>query len=236
MSIVALMLILVSLLAILTIPSYRMKQITKDKSILYPALYAELYDGIYFNTDKFEKEMQYLSAPEESYILDVGCGTGDRVGYTAHAVGVDISPAMVAVAQKKYPSKTFIVGDVSQQNTFEKDTFTEVWCLGNSIYYLPEKLHFMQNVFRWLDADGTFVLQLSGSYCSPSPYNKDFAYDLRKIGNTCRERVRYKGKKAVVDTTFYPEKPAKLITMAERVGFKLEKQQDDLYFFRKLSF
>ena len=235
MSVLLLLLILVGILALLTTPKYwfdRKRVITQGDSTVY----ATLYDAIYFDNEKFEREMKLLSAPEGSYVLDVGCGTGNRVGNVSNAAGVDLSPAMVAVAKKKYPTKTFVEGDVLQKELFNKETFTSIWCLGNTIYLLPKKMLFLQNVYAWLDEKGTFVLQLDEAYCTPSPYRKNFGYDLKRFGNTCRETVKFKKKKTVVETTFYPTSRDRLLTMAERVGFVLQrKAEHHFYFFRKTT-
>lgn len=237
MSIVGLLLILVAMLAILTVPMYKYKK-EDEKDANSDALYAKLYDSIYMDNGRFEREMRLLSTPEGSYVLDVGCGTGDRVGWVAHAVGVDKSPHMVAVAKKKYPKKTFVEGDVLKKGTFKAETFTEVWCLGNSLYCLPEKMRFLQNAHRWLDASGTLVLELMDRlrFCVPSPYPKNFYYDLKRMGNTCRERVKFKKERAVVETTYYPISSTRMLDMAERVGFKLERKAGNFTFFRKAPF
>jgi len=234
MSVVGLLLILFTLLAIVTIPFYWYKRNTAATPE-DPKLYASLYDAIYFDNEKFEQEMQLVDAPKGSYVLDVGCGTGTRVGRAENAVGVDISPNMLAVARKKYPKKTFVQGDVLQKHLFDKETFTSVWCLGDTVCRLPKKMQFLQNAHRWLDNNGTLVLQLDEVFCSSSHFKKNFDYEIRRIGNTCRERMKYKGKKAVVETTFYPTSRERILTMAERVGFVLERteQQNKFYFFRK---
>ena len=235
-SILGLLLIFMFLMALLTIPRYyykRAKKTTKET----PALYAELYDAIHFKKEQFEEEMAELSAKEEDYVLDVGCGTGNRVGKVENAVGIDISPAMVAVAKKKYPTKTFLVGDVLRKDTFANETFTDVWCLGNTLYCLPSKHKFLQNAHHWLDSNGRLVLQMLNrdELCVPTNYQRSFKYDKKQYGNTCRERVSFHDQKAVVETTFHMISKTRLITMAERVGFKLEKTKKNLYFFVKSS-
>jgi ubiquinone/menaquinone biosynthesis C-methylase UbiE len=51
--------------------------------------------------------------PPGSSVLEIGCGTGDLLNALepTRGVGVDISPAMVKIAAKKYPHLTFIAGD-----------------------------------------------------------------------------------------------------------------------------
>ncbi len=69
----------------------------------------------------FEKMSLLLGViePSERYsILDVGCGMGDYSRYlsdhgyqTIDYTGIDIMPAMIAIARKKYPQKKFFVAD-----------------------------------------------------------------------------------------------------------------------------
>ena len=241
MSILALLLIFVALLALLTIPAFRYgrSKNLEDGPSTSDDLYAELYDAIYFeNHEKLANEMQFLTAPEGSHVLDVGCGTGNRVGWVKkNAVGVDVSPSMVAMAKKKYPKCDFLVGDVLKKATFEKGAFTEIWCLGNMVYCFKHKLQFLQNAHSWLEAGGVLVLEMNENprFCNPCPYKKNFGYDMKRFGNTCRERMKYKNKKAVVETTFYPISLERLKTMTERVGFELDHQEHNFYFYRKSS-
>ncbi|MBI4244615.1 MAG: glycosyltransferase [Planctomycetes bacterium] len=52
--------------------------------------------------------------PENSTVLELGCGTGDLIGnlVSSDAVGVDISEQMVEVARVKYPHVKFICEDI----------------------------------------------------------------------------------------------------------------------------
>jgi len=239
MSVVALLLILFGMVALLTLPAYwyghRRIKSDKPSTTSNDSLYANLYDSIYLDNEKFMREMKLLPTSEASYVLDVGCGTGNRVGITHNVVGVDISPAMVGVAKKRYPKKTFVVGDVLNSETFDKETFTDVWCLGNTVYSLPEKMVFFQNVHRWLEKKGTLVLQLNGLLCKPSAYNKNFKYELNRVGNTCRERLQFQQQKALVETTFYYVSAERILAIADRVGFKVERTDKDnsIYFLKK---
>jgi len=231
-----LLLILFGMMAVLTIPMYLYKKepIRKTQN---NSLYAKVYDSIYFNPEKFDREMKVLTPTESSYVLDVGCGTGDRVGAVYNTVGVDNSTSMLAVARQKYPDKEFVEGDVMKTNTFAKDTFTTVWCLGNTIYSLPNKFPFFQNVYRWLESNGTFVVQLDGKTCEPSIYPKLFEYKLQRIGNTCRERIRGNREATTVHTTFYPIPLTRLLELAKQAGFVLLRtENNDMYFFRKSLF
>jgi glycosyltransferase involved in cell wall biosynthesis/SAM-dependent methyltransferase len=50
----------------------------------------------------------------DSRVLELGCSTGDLLGALnpAYGVGIDISPAMISVAQENYPDYEFICADV----------------------------------------------------------------------------------------------------------------------------
>ncbi|MGR8979417.1 MAG: glycosyltransferase [Gammaproteobacteria bacterium] len=59
------------------------------------------------------KFMRFL-IPEESHVLDLGCGTGRLLSELKPSigVGVDFSPSMINVARNKYPHLSFHVADI----------------------------------------------------------------------------------------------------------------------------
>lgn len=62
------------------------------------------------------KEMYGSLIKPEQTVLEVGCGTGDILaGLTARRrVGIDISPEMIGIAKKKYPSIEWHAGTTGQ--------------------------------------------------------------------------------------------------------------------------
>jgi SAM-dependent methyltransferase len=64
----------------------------------------------------YQEDLKYLQflIPAGSRILELGCGTGYALAALApsEGVGVDFSPAMIAVAREKHPELSFIVGDI----------------------------------------------------------------------------------------------------------------------------
>lgn len=67
-------------------------------------------NGYFYGEDR--RYMRFL-VPEGKRVLELGCGTGHLLGALkpSQGVGVDISPAMVEVAQRNYPDLEFRVGD-----------------------------------------------------------------------------------------------------------------------------
>lgn len=69
-----------------------------------------------------------------SRVLDAACGTGRvttllvREGF-AEVVGSDVSPAMMAVAQRQLPQVDFFQGDATRL-PFDNDSFDVVTCIG----------------------------------------------------------------------------------------------------------
>jgi len=70
-------------------------------------------------------------------ILDLGSGTGRDAGALAarghHVVGIDSSPAMVAHAQARHPTATFIEGDLRHSQLGR--TFDVVSCMDSALLY-----------------------------------------------------------------------------------------------------
>jgi SAM-dependent methyltransferase len=105
---------------------------------------AELYDAIYGTFKDYAAEAVTIAKlvrsehPAARTLLDVGCGTGEHVkhlnarGFVAD--GLDIDPALVAVARRKVPTAQFFEGDMSG---FElPNRYDVVVCLFSSIGYL----------------------------------------------------------------------------------------------------
>jgi len=68
-----------------------------------------------------ERLLNFL-VPENSSVLEIGCGTGDILSRlkSEKKKGIDISPKMIAMAKKKYPKIDFAVGDAENLNLNEK--------------------------------------------------------------------------------------------------------------------
>ena len=95
---------------------------TREELIESYNLLAEDYAQQYYDelTRKpFDRELLerfVLSLPSDSRVCDLGCGPGHLADHLrslgAHALGMDLCPAMIAIAQKRYPSNHYVVGDM----------------------------------------------------------------------------------------------------------------------------
>jgi ubiquinone/menaquinone biosynthesis C-methylase UbiE len=74
----------------------------------------------YFH-DEDARYLRFLIGPGQR-ILELGCGTGNLLAALAPSlgVGVDFSPAMIALARQRHPDLTFQVGDVEDPALFER--------------------------------------------------------------------------------------------------------------------
>lgn len=75
--------------------------------------------------------------PPGSTVLEIGSGTGDLLNALApsRGVGVDISPAMVEIASRKYPHLEFRVGNAEDLSLAEKFDYV---VLSDVIGYIPD--------------------------------------------------------------------------------------------------
>jgi len=70
---------------------------------------------------ELEKYLRFL-IPQDSSVLEVGCGTGELLASLnpRRGVGVDISPRTIDIARNKFPHFQFHVGDVENLQIHEK--------------------------------------------------------------------------------------------------------------------
>jgi ubiquinone/menaquinone biosynthesis C-methylase UbiE len=92
-------------------------------------------------------------------IADLGCGSGvftdllRSLGY--NAVGLDISPKLIALGRAKYPGVEFIEGDVEELPF--ADASLDGVLLSGLVHHLPDPSRCAGEVFRVLKPGGSFV-------------------------------------------------------------------------------
>ena len=144
------------------------KFLIKTGSEIYDNFYADIYDYLVFNNLKDDYEIGYIlnnsSPSSKSKMLDIGCGTGHHVASLSSkgldVLGIDISPSMIKKAKDNFPNYNFSVGDASNSNLFEPDSFTHILCMYFTIYYFKDKTQFFNNCFKWLMPGGYLIVHL----------------------------------------------------------------------------
>jgi SAM-dependent methyltransferase len=108
--------------------------------------------------------------PPRSRILDLGCGAGvpvaRRLSEAGHSVlGVDNSPAQIALARHHVPSAEFVVHDIAGLDLGEAG-FDAVVAF-YSITHVQRDLHaaLLADIMRWLAPGGIFLASLGTRDC-----------------------------------------------------------------------
>lgn len=138
---------------------------------VYDEFYSEIYDRLHNTETRSEKEAINIvntTQPdkENSYFLDIGCGTGCLVnalkkrGYSV--VGIDKSAAMIEIGKERRPETKpdMKCGDALDTMTFERGMFTHILCMDRTIYEIEDKIAFLRNCKHWLQPGGYLFLHL----------------------------------------------------------------------------
>ncbi|MGX9899400.1 class I SAM-dependent methyltransferase [Arthrobacter sp. SA17] len=103
--------------------------------------------------------VEYVNAAEVTSVLDAGCGSGRMSGLLAAqgalVSGVDLSPAMIAIARREHPDLAFEVADLSQLPT-EDAQFGGVFAWYSIIHTAPAELPRLFAEFFRVLASGAF--------------------------------------------------------------------------------
>lgn len=141
----------------------------KDLSIKEFTKAAEIYDsdhaGIYeMCKDDYPPVLEELKQYSFDELLDVGCGTGPIIELLLkefpdkNYTGVDLTPRMIEVAQKKeLANSSFFVGD-SENLPFIDGIFDVVVCT-NSFHHYPNPQAFLNEASRVLKDGGRLILR-----------------------------------------------------------------------------
>ena len=148
---------------------------------------ADVYDRRWrrYNEQTLHSLLDVLPLSGTERILDVGCGTGEferlalarfpRVRFT----GVDVTPAMVAQAQRKLcdtPQVTWCIAQ-AEHLPFTDEHFDVVVC-GNVLHHVRDTAQFAQECARVLRAAGRLVLV---DWCRDFWHCRLFHYWLRIV-------------------------------------------------------
>ena len=129
---------------------------------------ADMYDSIYSFKDydaEIERLRQLISehAPQAGSLLDVACGTGkhlERFKQHYEVAGLDLDPALLAVAARRNPDTPLHRGDMVDFDLGRR--FDVVTCLFSSIGYAREEERLRRAVdcmARHLETGGLLLIE-----------------------------------------------------------------------------
>jgi ubiquinone/menaquinone biosynthesis C-methylase UbiE len=206
--------------------SQRERFVVNTGSDIYDDFYCQIYDTIHKKSFDFEM-IKATNPSKNSVFLDVGSGTGDtvyaltRMGYQAY--GIEKSPAMVRISQKKYPTIRIIQGDVMDPMKFDNDTFTHIY-IRSTIDFIPDKYTFFRYCYSWLKPGGHLIIHVE-EYPKAMEF-KGVKYDTYKKENEWSERFVDKKTGNVRENEYclYREPISEIDRKAMDSGFKKEAE------------
>jgi len=153
-----------------------------DPNVDYKALVREGYDRCarrYADSrqEKPHPELAFLieRLPPGAAVLDIGCGCGLPVCHElvrhASVTGIDISPAMIALARRNVSASTFICGDIMSAE-FPDSSFDAITAF-YAVFHLPKQEHeeLFRRIHRWLKPNGYLMTTLTLG--DERPYTED---------------------------------------------------------------
>jgi SAM-dependent methyltransferase len=125
------------------------------------AAYDERWERMASQGQNVHGEADFVTRLEPRTVLDAGCGTGRVAVELARrgidVVGVDLDPAMLAVARDKSPDVTWIVGDLATVDLARR--FDVVVLAGNVMIFLTpgSEMAVVANMARHVGPGGALV-------------------------------------------------------------------------------
>ena len=98
-------------------------------------------------------------------LLDIGCGTGtialELAPHASHVHALDISPAMIAIANRKKAASasnnvTFYAATLEDELPFEPESFGVI-CAYNILHLVPDMQRTLEQIHALLKPGGTFI-------------------------------------------------------------------------------
>ena len=130
------------------------------------------YDQVAPKRDKYKKRNRLyyrtiykfyrFAIPENSRVVEIGCGTGDLLYRVKPSVGlgIDFSPEMIRIARQKYPSLKFLVDDAETMKVKETFDYVIVSDLLSNLHDVQAALKNIRNLCH----NGTRVVFSSFNY------------------------------------------------------------------------
>jgi len=191
---------------------------------------------------------------QDRRILDAGCGTGDYCGRFAsegfEAVGLDLDPAMVEAARRRYPAAAYHCLDMTEVASVGSG-FDLVFCIGNTAAHLTQDAfaRFVQSVkgilrpgSRWTFqvVNWDYILSRGCDRYSLKTIEAQDATFEREYRDVSARRLRFctrlrMGGRTVFEgeVWLYPMPAAEVLRLHQTAGFRLVGHYGD---FRRSPF
>ena len=139
----------------------------RDLRYLYDRDYAAAYNDAYLLHNDYRDFTEYEVSCIRGFLkptsrwLDVACGTGyflSRFQHIEHRVGLDLSPAMLAAAQRSNPDINLYEWDFRKdvgQWHGKWDLVSSLWCAYFYVDTVAEVDILIRNMAQWTSAQGT---------------------------------------------------------------------------------
>lgn len=192
--------------------------------------YDKMNNFISLGTHYFIKKiaLKNLKIKQNSYILDLCCGTGDftqiidKIEPKAKVIGLDNSVEMIKLAKHKNPQKVFMHGDCT--NLPFKDREFDYITVGFGLRNVDNRQKALSEIYRTLKTEGKFMHLDFGRHGFGGKCFDFWVPILVKIFGVNHENYHY----LIESKNEYPE-PQVLIKEFETHGFKLVKRKDFLF-------
>jgi SAM-dependent methyltransferase len=130
--------------------------------------YANMYENLFYKDVYDDYEVGIIlnkaSPVRETDALVIGSKTGKHVdtlsskGYNGY--GMEKSKDMLEYSASKYPENKYILGDGTNQLTFENEKFTLITLLDFTIYTISNRRMLFENCYKWLTPGGFLAIHL----------------------------------------------------------------------------
>lgn len=141
------------------------KQLSIDEFTRAAEKYETEDAGVYNICKKdYPDILEEIEKEQFTDLLDAGCGTAPMLSLLtksfpdAHFTGIDLTPKMIEVAQRKnLPNTTLLCGDC-ENLPFDDNKFDVIIC-SQSIHHYPNPQDFFKSVKRCLRPNGRLILR-----------------------------------------------------------------------------
>ncbi|MBI4537504.1 MAG: class I SAM-dependent methyltransferase [candidate division NC10 bacterium] len=210
--------------------------------------FADHYEAVFPFQEETYAFLKSCLPADTRRILDAGCGTGHYCGRLAadgyEAVGVDLDPEMIRVAQSRYPAPAFRCMNMLEVGTLPPP-FDAAFCIGNTAAHLAGEasarlLEGLARVLRpgavWIvqTVNWDYILQRSSYRFAPKVMAAAGVTFLREYREISESRLRFCTRLVAGDRTLfdgevwlYPMRAMEYIDLQERHGFRLAGHYGD---------